>query len=119
MIQIALHGAEFFAYHGFYPEEQILGTQFLVDIDVSVKPGGDLVDDEISYTVNYEDLYEIAREEMQHPKKLIETVAQGIINQVKAKYPDVEAIQVSIKKLNPPLGSKVAYSNVLINYNRA
>ncbi len=119
MIKIALHGAEFFAYHGFYPEEQQLGNQFLVDIDVSFEPSGDLTDDNITYTVNYEHLYEIARDEMQHPRKLIETVAQGMINQIKAKYPEVVLIQVSIKKLNPPLGCKVAYSNVVINYNKA
>ena len=34
MITVALHGAEFFAKHGFYPEEQLLGCKFLVDIVV-------------------------------------------------------------------------------------
>ncbi|MEO8887470.1 MAG: dihydroneopterin aldolase [Mucilaginibacter sp.] len=119
MIKIALHGAEFFAFHGFYPQEQQLGNSYLVDIDVSFEPSGDLIDDKIAHTVNYEDLYEIACAEMQQPKKLIETVAQGILDQVKTKYPNVERIEVSIKKLNPPLGCKVAYSNVVINYSKA
>ena len=119
MIKIALHGAEFFAYHGFYPEEQILGTSFIVDIEVSFMPAADTEEDEIANTVNYEHLYEITREEMQQPKKLIETVAQGILDQVKAKYDYVDAIEVSIKKLNPPLGCKVGYSNVVISYKKA
>ena len=119
MIKIALHGAEFFAYHGFYPEEQILGTSFIVDIEVSFTPAADLTADEIADTVNYEHLYEIAREVMQQPKKLIETVAQGILDRVKAQYDYVDAIEVSIKKLNPPLGCKVGYSNVVISYKKA
>ena len=119
MIKIALHGAEFFAYHGFYPEEQILGTSFIVDIEVSFSPAADVKADEIENTVNYEHLYEIAREEMQEPKKLIETVAQSILDRIKAQYDHVDAIEVSIKKLNPPLGCKVGYSNVIISYNKA
>ena len=118
MIKIALHGAEFFAYHGFYPEEQILGTSFIVDIEVSFTPAADVKADEIEDTVNYEHLYEIAREEMQQPKKLIETVAQGILDKIKVKYNYVDAIEVSIKKLNPPLGCKVGYSNVVISYKK-
>ena len=119
MIKIALHGAEFFAYHGFYPQEEQLGNSYLVDIDVSFSPTGDIAEDKITHTVNYEHLYEIACDEMQRPKKLIETVAHGILDQVKAKYPNVDLIEVSIKKLNPPLGCKVAYSNVVINYSKA
>ncbi len=118
MIKIALHGAEFFAYHGFYPEEQKLGTCFLLDMEVSFTPAADLSEDNLEHTVNYEELYEIACDEMKQTKKLIDTVAQAIINKVKTKYPFAEKIVVSIKKLNPPLGCKVADSNVVITYNK-
>ena len=118
MIKIALHGAEFFAYHGFYPEEQKLGNCFLVDIEVRFMPAADLSEDKISNTVNYEHLYEIACDEMKQTKKLIDTVAQAILDKVKAKYGFADNIQVSIKKLNPPLGCKVEYTNVIISYNK-
>ncbi len=118
MIKIALHGAEFFAYHGFYPEEQKLGTSFLVDMEVSFFPASDLSEDNLEQTINYEALYEIACEEMKQTKKLIETVAQAMLNKIKTKYPFAEKIEVSIKKLNPPLGCKVADSNVVITYNK-
>ncbi len=118
MIKIALHGAEFFAYNGLYPEEQKLGTCFLVDMEVSFTPVGDLTEDNLSHTVNYEELYEIACDEMKQTKKLIDTVAQAIINRIKTKYPFADKIDVSIKKLNPPLGCKVADSNVVITYNK-
>lgn len=114
---IALHGAEFFAYHGFYPEEQKLGNCFVVDIEVSFEPPGKVNEDDLTNTVNYEHLYEIACNEMKHTRKLIEIVAQAIINKIKEEYTFVDSIQVSIKKLNPPLGGNVKYSTVIINYN--
>ncbi len=77
MMKIAIHGAEFFAYHGVYPGEQKIGNCFLVDIDVAFTPEKVITDDNLSSTVNYQQLYEIAAEEMKHPRKLIETVAQS------------------------------------------
>ena len=118
MTTIALHGAEFFAYHGFYPEERKLGACFLVDMEVSFTPVGDLTEDNLSHTVNYEHLYEIGCDEMKQTKKLIDTVAQAILNRIKVKYPFSDKIEVSIKKLNPPLGCKVADSNVVITYSK-
>lgn len=111
-----MQGAEFFAWHGFYPEEQKLGSCFVVDIEVEFTPGGNLNEDELNNTVNYEQLYNIVCEEMKRTKKLIETVAQAIIDETKREYAFVEKIQVNIKKLNPPLGGKVSCSNVIMSY---
>ena len=119
MINIALQGAEFFAYHGFYPEEQKIGCRFLVDVNVGFVPPGDLLEDNLSKTVDYERVYIIVCEEMKHPRKLIETVGQAIIDRIKKKYPFVENIEVIIKKLTPPLSGKVAHSAVIINYKKS
>jgi len=118
MIKVALHGASFFAYHGFYPEEQKLGNSFLVDIEVDFEFNDAVLADELSNTVSYEQLYAIANDQMKQTRKLIETVAQTIMNQIKSSYPALESIMVSIKKLNPPLGYKVDYSSVTLNYKR-
>ena len=117
MIIISLHGAEFFAYHGFYPEEQKLGTRFIVDAEVSFLPGSDLKEDKIANTVDYEQLYKIVEKEMKHTRKLIETVAQAIAGEIKNKFPFVDRVQVSVKKINPPLRGKVDYSCIVINVN--
>lgn len=114
MITIAIQGAEFFAYHGFYPEEQKLGNKFIVDVEVSFKPVNGLKDDKIANTVDYEQVYNIISEQMKKTMKLIETVAQAIADQVKEQYTFVESIKVSIKKLNPPLKGKVHCSSIVI-----
>lgn len=119
MITVALHGAEFFSRHGFYPEEQLLGCNFLVDITVGFIPVGNLNEDNLANTVNYEQLYAIAGEQMRQPKKLIETLAQAIVDAIKKQYPFIKTATVTIKKLNPPMSGKVAHSGVSITYNKA
>ena len=114
MITISLHGAEFFAFHGFYPEEQKLGCKFIVDVDVSFTPPGDIKADKIGNTVDYEQVYGIVEQQMKKTAKLIETVAQGIADNVKEQFSFADNIRVSIKKLNPPLKGKVECSNIVI-----
>jgi 7,8-dihydroneopterin aldolase/epimerase/oxygenase len=115
MNTISLHGAEFFAYHGWYPEEQKLGNRFIVDIDVDFIGEMTFSEDDIKGTINYEQLYEIVDEQMKQTKKLIETVARNILNDTKKKFPAAKNVQVSIKKLNPPLKGKVAYSCITVS----
>ncbi|GAA4102327.1 dihydroneopterin aldolase [Mucilaginibacter panaciglaebae] len=115
---VALHGVEFFAYHGFYPEEQKLGSRFVVDIEVEFIPANDIAEDDLNNTVNYEQLYEIACEEMKLTKKLIETVAQGIINNIVKQYDFVDVVKLTINKLNPLIGAKTKSSSVTLTYNK-
>lgn len=114
MITVALHGVAFFAYHGFYTEEQKLGTNFILDIEVDFDPVGSLKSDKISNTVDYEQLYEIADRQMKHTRKLIETVAHAIADEIKEQYTFAKSIRVLIKKLSPAMRGKVDYSSILI-----
>lgn len=118
MIKVSLHGAEFFAHHGFYPEEQILGNKFVINIDVEFITNADMTGDHIADTVNYEQLYTIVEEEMRHTRKLLEAVAQAIADRVRDAYPYIEKISVELRKLNPPLKGLVAYSSVTVTNNK-
>jgi dihydroneopterin aldolase len=118
MIKVALEGVEFFAYHGFYPEEQVLGTRFFVDVAVKFDAKSTLKDDKISNTVDYEVLYSIIQEEMAHPRKLIETVVQAILDGVVSRFPFINAAEVTLKKMHPALGGAVNNSAVTISYNK-
>lgn len=118
MIKVSLHGAEFFARHGFYPEEQLLGNKFILDIEVEFNPIADMAADEITDTVNYEQLYTIAEQEIAKTRKLLEAVAQSIADRIKADHPYLEKIRVELKKLNPPLKGRVAYSSVTVTIDK-
>ena len=116
MVEINLNDAEFFAHHGYYPEEQILGSRFIVDISVKFAPQGNIGEDEIGNTVNYEQLYNIACDEMKITRKLIETVAQAICDKIKYEFPFVSAIRVCLKKMDPPLKGRVGHSAVIVSH---
>ncbi len=118
MVKVALQGVRFFAYHGFYPEEQVLGNHFVVDVEVEFLQQQHFTNDEIAHTINYEQLYAVAAKHMQHPRKLLETVVQTIIDDLKTAYPFVEAIRVGLKKLNPPLPGVVDCSFIEITYQK-
>ncbi|WCT15001.1 dihydroneopterin aldolase [Mucilaginibacter jinjuensis] len=118
MMEVALHGAEFFARHGYYPEEQLMGNKFVVDVEVGFNPANNLNDDELANTLNYEQLYIIVCEEMKITRQLLETVVQSIIDRIKTDFSFAETIKVRLKKLNPPLKGKVEASSVTITYTK-
>ncbi|MFC3362614.1 dihydroneopterin aldolase [Pedobacter fastidiosus] len=103
---VALRDVKCFALHGYYSEEQLIGNHFVIDLETEFSPKG--FDDELSQTVNYEDLNTIILSEMKNTQKLLETVLNNIISKVIVLYPFVETINVSIKKLNPPMPVKLA-----------
>lgn len=111
---VALKDVKCFALHGYYPEEQLIGNHFVVDLEAEFTPQG--FDDELAQTVNYEDLNHIIMEEMQHTQKLLETVLKNIISKVIKLYPFVEMVQVSMKKLNPPMPGQIGHSFVKLTY---
>ncbi|KAA8478528.1 dihydroneopterin aldolase [Arcticibacter tournemirensis] len=115
--KIGLEGVRFFAYHGFYPEEQILGNEFIVDIitEMDVLSDGD---DELANTVNYERLFEIAALQMKKTQKLLETVAIGILNTIKEEFPSLDTIRISIRKTRLPLEGEINNSLVEFTYRK-
>lgn len=104
--KVAIKGAEFFAFHGYYSEERKAGTNFLIDAEVELKTF-DSDEDNIMDTVNYEHLYNICKEEMSQTQKLLETVVFAIINRFKHDLHNVTSGKVRLEKIGPQLGGKV------------
>lgn len=115
--KVSLEGVRFFAYHGFYPEEQVIGTEFIIDVDTEMEVYGS-GDDEISNTVNYERLNQIITKEMETPRKLLETVAYGILDQIRHEFLAVKLIRVAIRKMHPPMGGDIKNSLIELTFNR-
>lgn len=108
MAVIALEGMQFYAYHGFYEEEQQMGTTFELDVYVTTLIESAATDDDLEDTVNYQTVYRICRIEMQETSQLLEHVGQRIVKRIKEFFEDkVIAVQLHLKKINPPLGDAV------------
>jgi len=107
MSLIALEGMEFYAYHGYYPEEQVIGGQYTVDVYLSTNFDRAAKKDDLSGTINYETVFAITQKVMQKPAKLIEYLAQQILEQIAALGADLKHVKVRVSKWNPPFASKV------------
>lgn len=114
MAIISLEGIKMFARHGFYEEEEILGNEFLIDLSVDAPIGAASMTDDLFKSVNYETLFYLCKVEMKEPAKLIETVAQRIVDRIEEHFPTVMGIRLKLTKLNPPLDGKVAKASVEI-----
>lgn len=95
---------EFFAFHGFYDEEQKIGNKYGVDLRVYVDLSAAAATDSLPRTINYEQLYGIVLTEMGVRARLLEHLGQRILERVLAQFPHVTGVEVSVSKFNPPLG---------------
>jgi 7,8-dihydroneopterin aldolase/epimerase/oxygenase len=112
---ISIRDARFFAYHGYYAEEQKSGHEFVVDVSVTLQSFDDS-EDNISDTVNYESIYTICVQEMANTRKLIETVAYTIITRCKDELSNVQGVKIKIEKIGPQLGGRVGKSVIEMEY---
>ena len=115
MANIILEGMEFYAYHGCFKEEQIIGTKFLVDLDLTYDTTEAENTDELLKTLNYQHLYMVVKEAMNIKSHLLENVATRIINSIKDEYPSIQNIKVKVSKINPPLGGKMDKVSIVLS----
>lgn len=107
MAVIGLEGMRFHGPHGFYPEEGILGNDFVVDVYIASNTRRAAISDDLGATVNYETVYLMVQSEMRKPVQLIETLAERILQRLSDFYESTQGIRVIVRKLNPPLGGQV------------
>jgi len=115
MYKIALKGMNFYAYHGFYEEEQIIGAYYNLDVTVQIDFTEAGQNDQLEDTLNYESVYQICKEVMEIPSKLLEHLVSQIEEKLIQLNSNIQAISIQLDKLNPPLGGKVASSQVSID----
>ena len=108
MAVIALEGMNFYANHGFYEEERIIGGHFILDVYVNASVFQAAMTDDLYSTVNYETIYFLCQTEMRKPTKLLETLVQRMINRLQEQFEGkVSGIKIRLTKLNPPLRGSV------------
>jgi dihydroneopterin aldolase len=113
---IEIEGMEFFAYHGCFREERVIGTRFLVDVAIEADTQEAEITDDLKYTVNYQTVYKLIKAEMAEKSHLLEHVGRRIISRIRAQHPEAKAIKVKVMKLNPALadGGKVKHVSVTL-----
>lgn len=102
---IFIKEARFSARHGVMPQERAVGGDFIVSVRAALDVTTAMAHDTVEQTLNYAALYEVVRREMATPSQLVEHVAGRIGQAVFEAFPQVTALDVTVTKLNPPMGA--------------
>ena len=103
--RIFIAGLRMRACHGVLPQERIVGGDFEVSLSVEYDISRAMATDDVADTLSYADLSELVRREMAVPSNLLEHVAGRIAKAIIERWPQVSSVNLSITKLNPPMGA--------------
>lgn len=102
--RIILNDLGFYGYHGLYAEEEKLGQRFFIDLQCGVDLAAPANSDAIGHIVSYADIYEVARQAFETKRvRLIEALAQNIVNALFDAFPDIGWIIVRVRKPEAPI----------------
>ncbi|MBN9381725.1 MAG: dihydroneopterin aldolase [Chitinophagaceae bacterium] len=104
MVTVRLHNLIFSGHHGVFKEELATGNTFEVHLDV-IYDEKDRPFENLDSIVNYVNLFAIVKQRMHQPSPLLEKIADEIIGKIKALYPFIREVIISIYKLQAPIGN--------------
>ncbi len=104
---IQLENMEFYAYHGHFKEEQIVGNKFLVSLSIETDLKKAAKTDDLHDTLNYHKAYQVVKEEMNQKSNLLENIAYRILDSLYKNFSGIITAKVKISKINPPVGGKM------------
>lgn len=108
MGKIVIEEMEFYAFHGHYQEEQIVGNRFLVDLELEADLSAPAESDNLNDAVNYQQAYQIIKNEMRRTKSnLLENIGKRILDALFAEMDGIENATIRVRKLNPPMGGPI------------
>ena len=108
MGKIVIEEMEFYAFHGHYQEEQIVGNRFLVDLEMDADLTAAAGSDSLNDAVNYQQAYQIIKNEMRRTKSnLLENIGKRILDALYDEMEGIEKATIRIRKLNPPMGGPI------------
>lgn len=107
MGRIAIEGMQFYAYHGHFEAERVVGNSFTVDLWMDTDCSAAAVSDNLDDALNYQAAYTLVKKEMAVTSKLLENVADRILNALMFEFSQLEKAEVKITKMNPPMGGEI------------
>lgn len=116
--EIFLRDVRIYAYHGVLSQEKKLGTYYLINarigVDVSLAMSTDSLDD----TLNYAQISDLIHQEMAQPSDLLERVLGRILNRMQEEFPQIDSIDISLEKQNPPMPGEMAGVGVKVKWTK-
>ena len=115
-MNIILNEMKFYSYHGVLPQENTVGAEYKVSLDIETDFSEAAATDNLDGTINYAEIYEAVKKEMNIPAKLLEHLAYRISKRLFADFPTIKSIEITIFKENPPMGADCKNIGVRVKY---
>ena len=115
---ILLENIRFFAYHGVTPQDTTVGNEFVVSLRLKTDIARAMESDDVADTVNYAEIHQAVKEEMDIPSKLLEHVAGRIVRRLFNDFPMIKRIDLKLSKRNPPMGADIETAGVEVHIER-
>ncbi len=104
---IAIENMEFYAFHGCFEAEAVVGNRFLVDLWIDIDHRMAAESDNIIDAVNYQQAYLIVKREMAIRSNLLENVCKRIIEGLYDEFYGLKHVKVKVSKMAPPMGGAI------------
>lgn len=115
MGRIILENIRMYSNHGCLDEEALIGSDYMVDLEIEADLTKPARTDRLSDTIDYVHLNKIVKEEVSIRSKLLETVAERVLNRIGKEISMVEYAKISLSKMNPPIGGNVEKVTVILD----
>lgn len=108
MGKITIEEMEFYAFHGHYQEEQIVGNRFLVDLEIETDLKVPAESDKLDDAVNYQLVYQLIKKEMKRKKSnLLENIGKRMLDAIYNEMEGIKKVTLRIRKMYPPMGGPI------------
>lgn len=102
---IYLRNLRFHALHGVLPQERVTGNDYELTLRIGYPAEEAMLSDAMDETLNYAEVYELVKEEMQTPCNLMERLVRRISDRLLRQFPEIRSIDLWLTKKNPPMGA--------------
>ena len=104
---IEIEGMKFYAFHGHFESEQVVGNKFAVNLKIETDCEKAAVSDNLNDALNYQTAYKIVKKEMEISSHLLENVAKRILDSLYNQFSSIIKAEIKISKINPPMGGEI------------
>jgi len=112
---ISLNDVRLYAFHGVLEQERRVGADYSITVRVHYNISKAMESDDVADTLNYATLLDIVKCEMAQSSNLLEHVAGRIGHTIMDRFPQTEAVELTVTKLNPPMGGLCAGAGVTLH----
>lgn len=112
MSKIYLEDVKIYAYHGVLPEENVIGTYYILNAELHTDLWKAAESDDLNDTISYADINDIIYQEMKIRSQLLEHVAGRIILKIHDRFPQIDYIKLKLTKTAPPMQGEMKGASI-------